>query len=67
MSDLDNLRWVKSSRSQPTTNDCVEVARQGDRLLVRDIAGDTVSYTESEWRAFTDGVQAGELRWESLA
>ncbi len=68
MSDMNELRWVKSSRSQPTDNNCVEVAREGDLMLVRNSnnpdAG-TLAYNRGEWQAFIAGVQAGELGWDS--
>lgn len=61
-------KFRKSSFS-PTDN-CVEIARSGDRMLVRDSKnpdGPVLAYNRGEWDAFTAGVQAGELGWESEA
>lgn len=56
--------WRKSSRCGTST--CVEVARLGEAILVRDSknpeAG-TLAFTEAEWDAFTAGVLAGEFRF----
>lgn len=56
------LAWRKSRDSG--TGDCVEVASDGERILVRDSKerqGGTLSFTESEWRAFLSGVRKGEF------
>lgn len=61
------LGWRKSSYSG--TGDCVEVAVCGDDVLVRDTkdpAGARLTFTVSEWRAFLDGVAAGEFTVDSL-
>lgn len=60
------LNWLKSSHSA-TDNQCVEVARSGDFMLVRhskspDVA--RLAFTQGEWAAFVAGVAAGELGWE---
>lgn len=60
------ISWRKSSFSEP--GQCVEVAREGDLMLVRNSnnpdAG-TLAYNRGEWQAFIAGVQAGELGWDS--
>jgi hypothetical protein len=65
MADTGGLAWRKSSHSGGS-DQCVEVVRDGDHMLVRDSkdpAGPVLSYTEGEWRAFVAGVRAGELDW----
>ncbi|BAL87321.1 hypothetical protein AMIS_21010 [Actinoplanes missouriensis 431] len=59
-----DLPWLKSSRCGTST--CVEVARDGDRILLRDSKNPDVAplaFTEEEWRAFAAGVEAGEFRF----
>ena len=56
--------WRKSSKS-PDMGNCVEVRRAPDgRVELRNSkapeAG-TASFTDSEWAAFTGGVQLGEF------
>lgn len=57
--------WIKSSRSQPQTNDCVEVALLPDGgALTRDSKdphGPTHRFNRGEWAAFLAGVKAGEF------
>nr|AEE65499.1 putative regulatory protein [uncultured bacterium BAC AB649/1850] len=57
-------RWVKSTRCSSGT--CVEVAKVADHYLVRDSKSPEnapLSFTEEEWKAFVEGVQAGEFRF----
>ena len=64
MIDVDSPKWVKSSRCASAT--CVEVAKVGDEYLVRDSKQPQMaplSFTESEWVAFVQGVEAGEFRF----
>jgi len=45
---------------------CVEVAKVDDTYLVRDSKnpdGAVLSFTEQEWAAFVEGVEAGEFRF----
>jgi hypothetical protein len=55
-------QWVKSSLS--ATGNCVEVRMLGGAIQVRDSkdrAGPVLSFTPSEWAAFTGGVRLGEF------
>lgn len=62
------LTWHKARAS--ATGNCVEVAVTAeDRVMVRDSKnprGAQIAFTESEWRAFLDGVAAGEFSMDSL-
>jgi hypothetical protein len=58
----DPHTWKKSSFSGLT--DCVEVAEDRQRVLVRDSkrpAGTVLGFTEAEWRVFLAAVKAGEF------
>jgi len=47
---------------------CVEVAREGDEILVRDSKdsdGPVLRFTPEEWAAFLGGVEAGEFRFDA--
>ncbi len=53
--------WRKSSLSQ--SGDCAEWARSGMHMYMRnskDATGPVLRFTLAEWRAFIDGVKAGE-------
>jgi hypothetical protein len=57
-----SLIWCKSSYSG--TGNCVEVARTGDQVLVRDSKladGPLLRFTTDEWRAFAQGMKEGEF------
>ncbi|MFA6535920.1 MAG: DUF397 domain-containing protein [Candidatus Paceibacterota bacterium] len=57
--------FVKSSYSQPGgIINCVAVARTPDVVAVRDTkdpSKTTLAFTHSEWKAFLQGVRAGEF------
>ena len=63
---MDN-HFRKSSFSQygdGNTQHCVEVRRTDDVVLVRDSKnrdGGTLTFTQDEWKAFVQGVNAGEF------
>jgi hypothetical protein len=62
--EIDPPTWVKSSRCSAAT--CVEVAKVENRYLIRDSKSPHVpplSFTEDEWVAFVEGVNAGEFRF----
>ena len=62
--DLSGATWRKSIRSNGQAN-CVEVADlDGGHRAVRDSknpTGAALTFTGSEWTAFTVGVRAGEF------
>lgn len=62
--DLTGADWSKSSYSG-NGNNCVEVARNLPGIIaVRDSknpAGPALVFSPAEWRAFTDGLEAGEF------
>jgi len=67
MTDLPHgLRWRKSSRSNGTGGDCVEVADLDDgSRAVRDTKhhgnGPVLVFTPNEWAAFIYGAKLGEF------
>jgi hypothetical protein len=64
MRDNQKIDWRKSTRCN--SNACVEVAKVDGQYLVRDSKNPettALSFTESEWTAFTAGVMAGEFRF----
>jgi hypothetical protein len=55
-------RWRRSSACGDAA--CVEVARHGDAVAVRDAGsgdGPLLEFTAGEWRAFLTGAKAGEF------
>jgi hypothetical protein len=63
--DVTGLTWRKSTKSDMTGSNCVEVAELGDgAVALRDSNQPTrpdLRFTASEWRAFVDGVRNGEF------
>jgi hypothetical protein len=62
MLDFSTAVWRKSSHSG--SNGCVEVARVGDLIAVRDSKdpeGGVLLFNAREWRAFVAGVRDGEF------
>jgi len=58
-----DYRWRKSSFSD--TQNCVEIGRRGDRVLVRDAKDRTrpvLAFQADDWIAFVAGVKSGEFR-----
>ena len=54
--------WRKSSRCD--SGSCVEVALVGEEIAVRDgknPTGHTLQFTRMQWKAFTEGIRAGEF------
>lgn len=58
--------WRKSSRSSPTSNDCVEVATYSSGIIaVRDSknpSGPKLAFTRQEWITFTRDVKGSSVR-----
>jgi hypothetical protein len=65
MIDTAGMRWRKSSFSNGTGGECVEVADLHDGRLVRDTKdqgrGPVLRFAESDWRAFVAGVKSGDF------
>jgi hypothetical protein len=62
----DRLAWHKSTASAGA-DECVEVARLGRSVLVRDSrdqSGARLTLTLGEWRAFVARIRAGGVRHE---
>jgi hypothetical protein len=62
--DLSRARWLKSSRSGPACDNCVEVAFVDDAIVVRDSKnpdGPALIFTPAEWDAFVGGAKDGEF------
>jgi hypothetical protein len=63
MTDFTETAWRKSVRSQ-NNSACVEVARVGDVIGVRDSkdpTGPILTFTPAEFAAFLDGAAKGEF------
>jgi hypothetical protein len=63
--DLSALSWRKSTRSNSSGGNCVEVAQLADgSRAVRDSKdphGPVLYFTPGEWAAFIDGAKDGEF------
>jgi len=63
--DLSRAVWRKSSHSNGSGGDCVEVALTFPEIVaVRDSKnpdGTSFAFSQDEWRAFVAAVRAGEL------
>ena len=62
------LAWRKSSAS--AQGNCVEVAVDGGKVLLRDTkqhgTGPVLAFTEAEWSAFLVGVDAREFTLDAM-
>jgi len=58
-------KWLKSSSC--SGGSCVEVAKEADSYLIRDSKNPEIAplrFTQAEWVAFVQGVNAGEFRFQ---
>lgn len=56
--------WRKSSYSQASDNDCVEICVDGTAVLIRDSknpTGPVLRVSAGAWSAFVDGVRRGAV------
>ena len=64
----DRLAWRKATAS--ASGNCVEVAVDGDTVLLRDTKdqgnGAVLAFTEAEWQAFLTGVEAREFTLDAM-
>jgi len=61
---MERLNWRKSSRSNGTGGDCVEVVATPATVLVRDSKdprGPMLSFQPTQWTAFIAAVREGEF------
>jgi hypothetical protein len=64
-SSTEQPRWQRSQ--QCSGGSCVEIAKVGDRYLVRDGKKPDVSplsFSADEWHAFVEGVKRNDFRFE---
>ena len=57
-----DLAWQRSSRC--ANSGCVEIAITEEGIMIRDSKdpkSPVLSYDREEWRAFTEGIKAGEF------
>ena len=63
--DLTQAVWVKSSLSNGSGGDCVEVARNLPGVVAvrdsKDPDGPKLVFSPDEWRAFSAGIRGGEF------
>ena len=60
------IAWQRSSRCEGGT--CVEVADLQTEIAIRDSKdpqGPILRFTRSEWIAFVQGIESGELRFSA--
>lgn len=65
MSNGEEVRWRSAKRC--TNGTCVEVAKVGDRYLMRDSKdpdGAILSFPEDEWESFIAGVKEGDFSFD---
>lgn len=61
---MEELNWRKSSRSNATGGNCVEVATTERVVLVRDSKdpdGPVLTFSSDQWSAFIDATRSGEF------
>ncbi|MBC6462948.1 DUF397 domain-containing protein [Actinomadura sp. HBU206391] len=63
MHDISSVQWRKSSRSDSSGGECVEVASLDPAVAVRDSKdpdGPRLVFAATAWRVFTRRVKCGE-------
>jgi Domain of unknown function (DUF397) len=61
----EGATWRKSTYSNGSGGNCVEVADLPDGRAVRDSKhphGPTLAFTRDQWRAFVQSIKAGDLK-----
>ncbi|MFE9768567.1 DUF397 domain-containing protein [Streptomyces sp. NPDC005808] len=61
---MSELKWLKSSYSEASGNACVEIAKNGSLIAVRDSKDPELPWTSvghEAWELFTGAVAAGHL------
>jgi hypothetical protein len=64
MTDTSHLAWYKSSYSNGSGGNCIEISTSGDAPLVRDSKdphGPVLAFSRPAWLHFIAAVQRGEL------
>ena len=67
--DPESATWRKSTYSNGSGGNCVEVADLPNSRAVRDSKhpdGPILVFTRDAWRAFIQGIEAAQLRADSL-
>jgi hypothetical protein len=62
--DLSRAVWRKSSYSQPTQSDCVEIAGEASSVAIRDSKdphGPLLLFGRGEWQSFAARIKRGQL------
>jgi hypothetical protein len=62
--DLSRAVWRKSSYSQPTQSDCVEIADVARSIAIRDSKdpdGPMLLFGRGEWQSFAARIKNGQL------
>jgi Domain of unknown function (DUF397) len=61
--DLSRAIWRKSGRSSPTSNNCVEVARNLPAVVAvrdsKDPDGGVLRFGPGGWKTFLEGIRTG--------
>lgn len=61
---VDGMKWRRSTYCADTA--CVEVAENGDRILMRDskdTSGPHLDFDRSDWQQFVDKITSGRVRF----
>lgn len=64
MHDLSGARWIKAARSNPTGDNCVELAGLPGGIAVRDSKdpdGPVLRFTADAWRGLTGRIREAEF------